>query len=73
MLSVIERVARTNCVVCNARSYSNAVCDVCESQSRNDFYLILLINMRDENDNFENLKSRCINMHDAVNFSFYDY
>ena len=73
MLSVIERVVRTNCVVYDARPYSNVVCNACESQSRNDFYLILLTNMRDENDNFVNLKSKCIDMHDAVNLSFYDY
>ena len=66
MLSVIERVVYTNCVVCNARSYSNVVCDECEAQLRNDFYLLLLTNMKDEAESYENLKSKCIDMHDAI-------
>ena len=67
MLSVIERVSQANCVVCNARSYSNVICDACETQSRNDFYLLLLTTMKDEGESYEYLKSKCLDIHDAIN------
>ena len=66
MLSVIERIVRTNCVICDARAYSDVICDACERQSRNDFYLLLLTNMKDEAGSYEDLKSKCIDMHDAI-------
>ena len=66
MLSSIERVMRTNCVICDARSDSNLVCNVCETQSRNDFYLLLLMNMRDEAKSYESLKSKCVDIHGAI-------
>lgn len=67
MLSVSERVSRTNCVICNARSYSNVACDECRTQSRSDFYLLLLTHMKDENESYENLKSKCIDINDGIN------
>ena len=66
MLSIIERVLRTNCVICDVRSDSNLVCNVCETQSRNDFYLLLLMNMRDEAESYESLKSKCVDIHGAI-------
>ena len=57
---------RTNCVICDARSESNVVCSDCETQSGNDFYLLLLTNMRDEAESYESLKSKCIDIHSAI-------
>ena len=68
MMSLIERLSRTNCVICDARSSSNVVCDACDIQSRDDFYLFLLANMRDERESYEILKSKCIDMHDAIDY-----
>lgn len=66
MLSAVECVVRTKCLICDARSYSSVVCDDCQIQSRNDFYLLLLMNMKDESESYENLKSKCMDMHDAI-------
>lgn len=66
MLNIIEHVVRVNCVICDARSYPNVVCQACEIESHDDFYLLLLISMKDDAASYEHVKSKCIDMHEAI-------
>ena len=66
MLNVIKYAMRTNYIIYDVRSHSNVVCSDCETQSGNDFYLLLLTTMRDEAESYESLKSKCIDMHSAI-------
>jgi hypothetical protein len=51
--------------MCDLRSNS-VLCDNCKSETREDFYLLLLTRLKDECDDYFNLKAKCVDMYDAV-------
>ena len=67
MMSVLEQAGRTTCVVCDLQS-SATLCATCKSETREDFYLLLLTKFKDEFDNYFGLKAKCLDMHDAVEY-----
>ncbi|CAF5224845.1 unnamed protein product, partial [Rotaria magnacalcarata] len=65
MMAVSEHISRTTCAICELRSNS-VLCDACESETRGDFYLLLLTRFKDEGNDFFGLQAKCIDIHDAV-------
>jgi hypothetical protein len=65
MLSVLQQVCRTNCALCNLRTNST-LCNTCQCETREDFFLLLLTKLKDENDNYSDLQAKCIDTHDAI-------
>ena len=65
MLSVIETIQRSNCAICNI-TCNSILCQTCKNETRDDFYLLLLTKIKDECENYGNLKTECIDLHDAI-------
>ncbi|CAF1498893.1 unnamed protein product [Adineta ricciae] len=51
--------------MCNLRS-NFILCDVCSSESREDFYLLLLTRLKDECDDYFGFEAKCIDMQDVI-------
>ena len=54
-----------NCVICNI-TCNSILCQTCKSETGDDFYLLLLTKNKDECENYDNLKTECIDLQDAV-------
>ena len=65
MMSVSNQIFRTTCAMCDLRTHS-VLCDRCRSKSGEDFYLLLLTKLKDQGDDFIDLKAKCIDIHDAI-------
>ena len=65
MLSVIETIQRSNCAICNI-TCNSILCQICKNETRDDFYLLLLTKVKDECENYDNLKTECIDLQDAI-------
>ena len=65
MLSVIVTIQRSNCAICNIICNS-ILCQTCKNETRDDFYLLLLTKIKDECENYDNLKTECIDLQDAI-------
>ena len=65
MMVVLEKASRTTCAMCNLGTNS-VLCNVCESESREDFYLLMLTRLKDESDEYFGLQAKCIEMRDAI-------
>ena len=65
MIVELEKVSRTTCAMCNLRTNS-VLCNVCESESREGFYLLMLTRLKDEFDEYFGLEAKCIEMYDAI-------
>ena len=65
MLSVIETIQRSNCAICNI-TCNSILCQTCKNVTRDDFYLLLLTKIKDECENYDNLKTECIDLQDAI-------
>jgi hypothetical protein len=51
--------------MCDLRTNST-LCDTCKSETREDFYLLLLTKLKDEGSNYFDLQAKCIDIHDAI-------
>ena len=60
-----EKASRITCTLCNLGTNS-VLCNVCESESREDFYLLMLTRLKDESDEYFGLQAKCIEMYDAI-------
>ena len=56
-----EKASRTTCAMCILGTNS-VLCNVCESESREDFYLLMLTRLNDESDEYFGLQAKCIEM-----------
>ena len=65
MLSVIVTIQRSNCAICNI-TCNSILCQTCKNETRDDFYLLLLTKIKDECENYDNLKTECIDLQDAI-------
>lgn len=64
-MSVLNQKSRTTCTICTLRTNS-ILCDTCKLETRGDLYLLLLAKLKDEGDNYFDLKAKCIDIQDAV-------
>ena len=60
-----EKASRTTCAMCNLGTNS-VWCNVCESESREDFYLLMLTRFKDESGEYFGLQAKCIEMYDVI-------
>ena len=51
--------------MCGLRTNS-VLCNVCKSETREDFYLLFLTRLKDECNDFFGLQAKCIDIHDAI-------
>ena len=59
MSCTLEVVGRSTCIICD--SCANAyLCEDCANESRQDFFLLLLILLKDNAQNFESLRAKCM-------------
>ena len=65
MISLLGQASRTNCVMYDLRSNS-ALCETCKSETREDFYLLLLKMFKDQHTDYLGLQAKCIDMHDVI-------
>ena len=65
MLSVTERIQESMCAICDIRSNS-ILCQGCKNESRGDFYLFLLTRIKDQCENYENLKTKCMDLQNVT-------
>ena len=65
MLSVTETIQRSSHVICNI-TFNSILCQTCKNETRDDFYLLLLTKMKDERRNYDNLKTECVDLQDAI-------
>ena len=66
MLSVTERMQESIRVICDIRS-NPMLCHTCKNESRQDFYLLLLTKIKDEYENYQSLKAKCIDIQNVIN------
>lgn len=67
MLLVLQQVLRTTCPLCNLRANST-LCNACQSETREDFFLLLLTKLKDESANYSDLQAKCIDIQDAIKY-----
>ncbi|CAF0711921.1 unnamed protein product [Adineta steineri] len=67
MLSTLKQACRTSCVMCDLPTNST-LCETCESETREDFYLLLLTKLKDESDNYSDLQAKCFDIQDAIDY-----
>ncbi|CAF3363334.1 unnamed protein product [Rotaria sp. Silwood2] len=65
MMVALTQVSRTTCAMCDLRTNS-MLCNVCKSETRDDFYLLFLTRLKDECNDYFGLQAKCIDMHDAI-------
>lgn len=59
MLSTVQVIGRTTCVVCDSRADSY-LCDECSNEPREDIFLLFLTVIKDNQQDFELLRSKCM-------------
>ncbi|CAF2963068.1 unnamed protein product, partial [Rotaria sp. Silwood2] len=65
MMVALTQVSRTTCAMCDLRTNS-MLCNICKSETRDDFYLLFLTRLKDECNDYFGLQAKCIDMHDAI-------
>ena len=64
-MAALTQVSRTTCAMRDLRTNS-VLCNVCKSETREDFYLLFLTRLKDECNDFFELQAKCIDIHDAI-------
>ncbi len=65
MLCLTKTIQRSTCVICDTQSCS-MLCETCKSVIQEDLFSLLLKRLMDEWENYDNLKTTCINSSDVV-------
>lgn len=60
-----EQAFRVTGAVCNLRT-NCTLCDTCNLESREDFYLLLLTRLKDECDDYFGLEAKCVDMREVI-------